>query len=53
MSFLKGYLTYILAILAVLGGIAGYFLQIVDSETAMAMIWGGLAVFGLRRAIGV
>lgn len=51
MNILKGKLSYILAALAVLGGIAGWYLNIIDNATALNMIWAGLAVFGLRRAI--
>ena len=47
----KGYLTYTMAGLAVVGAIAGYFMGIVDEKTATVMIWGGLSVFGIRRAI--
>lgn len=48
---LKGYLTYILAALAVLGAIAGYVLGFIPGETAVTMAWAGLAAFGIRRAI--
>lgn len=50
-TILKGKLTYILAALAVIGGVAGYALNIVDSATATTMVWGGLAVYGIRRAL--
>jgi hypothetical protein len=48
---MKGYISYTLAALAVLGGVAGWFLGFVDTETAVTMVWAGLAVFGIRRAI--
>lgn len=51
MNILKGKLSYTLAALAVLGGVAGYFLNFIDGQTAIGMIWGGLAVFGIRRAV--
>lgn len=49
--FLKGYLTYGLAVLAVIWGVAGYSLGWADNETALGAVWIGLAAFGLRRAI--
>lgn len=48
---MKGYLTYTLAGLAVIGAGAGYLLGIVDAGTALTMVWSGLAIFGIRRAI--
>lgn len=51
MNIMKGKLSYTLAALAVIGGAAGYFIHIVDGATAVEMIWGGLAVFGIRRAV--
>lgn len=51
MNIAKGYLSYTLALLAILGGIAGWYMGTVDQGTALTMIWGGLAMFGLRRAI--
>ena len=47
----KGYLSYSLAFLAIIVGVAGYFVGILDSDTAIGVVWAGLAVFGLRRAI--
>ena len=52
MNIAKGYLTYTLAGLAVLGGLAGWYMGTIDQNTALGMIWGGLSVFGIRRAIG-
>lgn len=52
MMILKGYLSYALAALAILGAGAGYYMGVLDAQTAMAMAWAGLAVFGIRRAIG-
>jgi hypothetical protein len=52
MTILKGYLTYILAALTILGAGSGYVLGVVDGEHAAAMVWAGLALFGVRRAIG-
>ena len=51
MNILKGKLTYILAGLAILGAIAGYLMGTLDQKTATEMIWAGLTVFGIRRAI--
>ena len=48
---LKGKLSYTLAGLAVLGGAASYLLGYIEGDTAISMIWSGLAVFGIRRAI--
>ena len=47
----KGYLTYTMAVLAVLGGIASWYMGYVDQQTALIMIWGGLSIFGIRRAV--
>ena len=51
MSILKGKLTYLMALVAILWGIIGYLANWVRGETALEVIWGGLTVFGLRRAI--
>jgi hypothetical protein len=48
---MQGYLSYTLAVVAILGAGAGFFLGIVDLPTATAMAWAGLSVFGLRRAV--
>jgi hypothetical protein len=48
---MNGYLSYTLAGLAVLGAGAGYLLGIIDAPTAMGMVWSGLALFGVRRAV--
>lgn len=48
---MNGMLTYTLSALAILGGVAGYLLNILDGGTALTMIWTGLAAFGIRRAI--
>jgi len=48
---LKGKLSYILAILAIVGAGAGYILGFVDAETAVGILWAGLALLGIRRAI--
>ena len=48
----KGYLSYTLAMITVLGGCTGYLMGTIDASVALTMIWAGLAVFGLRRAIG-
>lgn len=51
MNLLKGKLSYLLAALAVLGGGAAYYMGTIDGATALTMVWAGLSVFGLRRAI--
>lgn len=51
MNILNGKLSYILAAVAILGGGAGFLLGIIDGEQATQMIYGGLALFGIRRAI--
>jgi hypothetical protein len=51
MKILKGYLTYTMAVLAILGGVAGWALGFIDQTSAIAMLWGGLSLFGLRRAV--
>lgn len=48
----KGYLTYTMAALAILWGLYGWYSGWIDQQTALTAIWGGLAVFGIRRAIG-
>jgi len=50
-NFMKGYLTYVLAGLMVALGVLGFLTGMIDHEQALTMIWAGLAVFGLRRAI--
>lgn len=40
-----------MAALAILGAGCGFLLGIVDAQTAMGMVWAGLAIFGLRRAV--
>lgn len=51
MNIAKGYLSYTLATLAILGAVAGYILGITDTEQAIAIVWAGLALIGIRRAI--
>ena len=48
---MSGYLTYIMAGLAVIGAGAGYLLGIIDAQQALAMVWAGLSLFGVRRAV--
>ena len=47
----KGYLSYTLAGLAVIGAIAGALMGYIAWDAALTMIWAGLAVFGIRRAV--
>ena len=49
---MKGYLTYTMAALAIVWGIAGMVMGWSDQETSFTAIWTGLAAFGVRRAIG-
>ena len=51
MNILKGKLSYILASLAIIGGIASLIGGFADQQIAVAMIWSGLAVFGIRQAL--
>lgn len=48
---LKGKLTYLMAAVAILWGAVGLWQGWVDQTTAYEIIWGGLTVFGIRRAI--
>ena len=48
---MKGYLTYSLAVLAVVAGLYALLYQ-KDAGNGWELIWIGLSVFGLRRAIG-
>lgn len=47
----KGYLSYTLAGLSIIGAIAGFLTGSLDAEHAIGMIWAGLALFGIRRAV--
>ena len=51
MNFMKGYLSYTLAALAVIGAGAGFLIGAIDGPTATAMAWAGLSLFGIRRAL--
>jgi len=51
LTLFKGKLTYTLAVLAILYAIVGYLLGWINNETALGIVWTGLAVFGIRRAI--
>lgn len=48
---LKGKLSYILAAAAIVYGVVGVAMGWIDMQTAVPIIWSGLAVFGIRRAI--
>ena len=50
-NIFKGKLSYTLALLAIVGAGAGWYLGIVDKQTAIEMIWAGLGLYGIRRAI--
>ena len=48
----KGYLTYAMAVVAIVYGL--YDLVVgknLDQESALTVIWVGLTVFGIRRAM--
>ena len=47
----QGYLTYTMAAIAVIWGLIGWYMQWIEQTTALEIIWGGLTVFGIRRAI--
>jgi len=47
----KGKLSYILSAIAILWGIVGLIAGWIEAETAITVIYAGLAVFGIRRAI--
>jgi len=47
----KGKLSYALALIAVVWGIVGLIAGWNDVETNITVIYAGLAVFGIRRAI--
>ena len=51
MNFLKGKLTYTMAVVAILWGVVGFLAGWADGETSMAAIWVGLTAFGIRRAM--
>lgn len=51
MNTLKGKLSYTMAGIAIVWGVIGYLANWIDGETAMIVIWSGLSVFGIRRAI--
>lgn len=51
MNVMKGYLTYTLAALTAIGAIAGYLSGQLDMGAAGTMLWGAVALFGIRRAI--
>lgn len=51
MNFLSGYKTYILAFLAVLYAVSGYFTGHLDAQAAMDAVWVGLTAFSMRAAV--
>ena len=52
MNLLKGYLTYIMAAIAVIFGIWNVAAQTyMTTEQGVVLIWAGLTVFGIRRAV--
>jgi hypothetical protein len=51
MPSIIGYLTYMLATLAMVGAVAGYLLGILDAGQALTQFWAGATAFGLHRAV--
>lgn len=51
MNLFKGKLTYAMAVVAIVWGVVGYLANWIDSDTAIKVLWGGLTVFGIRRAV--
>lgn len=52
MNLFRGYLTYAMAAIAVIFGLWNVVAETyVDRTTGLAVLWAGLAVFGIRRAI--
>ena len=52
MNILSGKLTYIMAAMAVIFGLYNVVTQqFVETQMAWTMVWSGLTVFGIRRAI--
>ena len=47
----KGKLSYTLALIAIVWGIVGLMFGWVEVEIAIGIIYAGLAVFGIRRAL--
>ena len=47
----QGYLSYLLALIAIAWGIVGLVAQWIEPEVGIATIYAGLAIFGIRRAI--
>ena len=50
MNLLKGYLTYLMAGIALVYGI--YEVSTGNQTSGMEAVWAGLGLFGVRRAIG-
>ena len=47
----KGYLSYTLSLLAILWGLVGLIAGWIEVETAITVIFSGLAISGIRRAV--
>jgi len=51
MTFLRGKLTYIVAIVSVLWAIFGFFMGYITSEQTFAIVMASLAIFGIKRKL--
>ncbi len=51
LSFLSGKKTYILAGVAIIYAVTGYFLGHTDANTTMGMVWAALTAAALRGGI--
>ena len=57
MTLYKGKLTYVLAAVAMVWGLAGLVLNMVNPEVGLSWeeaqryVWSGLVAFGIRRAV--
>ena len=51
MNLGKGYLTYGMAVLAIVYGAGSLVLGFGDQDTSLVVLWSGLSLFGVRRAI--
>ena len=47
----KGKLSYTLSAIAIIWGIIGWICGWLEAETAITIIYTGLAIFGIRRAL--
>lgn len=50
-NLLKGKLTYCMAFLAIGVGLYGLVTGTFEKEVSLGIIWAGLSLFGIRRAV--